>query len=109
MTTESNGNGTAASAVEAAGDAIREGDGRWQKGVSGNPAGRPKGTRNKLETKFIRALLEDFNEHGLDAIRNMRQEAPADYIYAIIKILPRQVQAEIDLTTGHEEALRQLA
>jgi hypothetical protein len=35
--------------------------GRWKKGVSGNPAGRPTGTRNK-STMFLESLLQDQSE-----------------------------------------------
>ena len=32
-------------------------EGRWQKGVSGNPAGRPRGSRNQA-TRMAEALLD---------------------------------------------------
>src|SRR5215510_3319748 len=31
----------------------------WQRGVSGNPAGRPRGSRNALSEEVICALLRD--------------------------------------------------
>ncbi len=37
--------------------AVRDGEGRWCKGVSGNPAGRPKGSRNQA-TRMAEALLD---------------------------------------------------
>src|SRR6516225_5079640 len=36
----------------------------WQPGVSGNPAGRLRGSRNKLSEEVICALLRDFRKHG---------------------------------------------
>ena len=36
--------------------AARDPEGRWRKGVSGNPAGRPKGSRNQA-TRMAEALL----------------------------------------------------
>jgi hypothetical protein len=38
-------------------NAVRDAEGRWQKGVSGNPAGRPRGARNRA-TLMAEALLD---------------------------------------------------
>src|SRR5262245_33082869 len=37
----------------------------WKPGQSGNPAGRPKGSRNRLSEDFIRAFAEDFEVHAI--------------------------------------------
>ena len=46
----------------------------WVPGESGNPRGRPLGSRNKLSEKFILALHDDFEEHGSAVIQQVRQE-----------------------------------
>src|SRR6516165_11425682 len=48
----------------------------WQPGVSGNPAGRLRGSRNKLSEAVICALLRDFSKHGEKAIAKVRREQP---------------------------------
>ena len=48
----------------------------WQPGVSGNPAGRLRGSRNKLSEEVICALLRDFREHGQKAIAKVRRDQP---------------------------------
>ena len=40
----------------------------WRPGESGNPAGRPRGSRNKLAEDFVAALYDDFRDHGAAAI-----------------------------------------
>ena len=37
----------------------------WQPGESGNPAGRLRGSRNRLSEAVICALLRDFEKHAM--------------------------------------------
>jgi hypothetical protein len=64
----------------------------FQPGQSGNPAGRPKGSRNKLGEAFVAALHDDFTKNGIAAIERVRTEDPAAYVRVIASILPRQVE-----------------
>ena len=63
----------------------------WKPGQSGNPAGRPKGSRNKLGDAFIEALHDDFQEHGPAAVVRVREEEPAQYLRVIASLVPRDV------------------
>ena len=59
---------------------------------SANPAGRPKGTRNKLSERTVQKLFEHFEEHGADAIARVCKENPAAYLNAIVRLVPQQVE-----------------
>ena len=64
-------------------------------GRSGNPAGRPKGSRNRLGDDFVTALADDFQREGRVAIERMRRERPAEYIRVIASLLPRRVETSL--------------
>jgi len=65
----------------------------WQPGVSGNPAGRVRGSRNKLSEEVICALLRDFRQHGQKAVARVRQTQPAAYL-KILALLAREHKIE---------------
>jgi hypothetical protein len=83
----------------------------YKPGQSGNPSGRPKGSRNKLGEEFIQKLYADFQEHGEDAIVKVRTEKPEHYLKVIAGILPKELKItnESDLTDEQLiERIRQL-
>lgn len=69
----------------------------WAPGQSGNPKGRPKGSRNKLGDAFLCDLLEDWEANGKAAIATVRDERPHEYLKVVASILPRQVEIREDL------------
>jgi hypothetical protein len=71
--------------------------GQFKPGQSGNPAGRPKGARSKLSEAFLKALADDFGEHGEAVIEKVRGERPHEYLKIVAAVLPKQMQLE-DLT-----------
>jgi hypothetical protein len=86
---------------------------QFKPGQSGNPRGRPKGSRNKLGEIFLAALLGDFEEHGVEAIARVRDEQPAQYLKIIASILSRELDVtenELDDLTEEQliERLREL-
>jgi len=60
----------------------------------GNP-GRPKGARNKLGEAFIEALHDDFGKHGVEAIVEVRENKPDQYLKVIASLLPKDVNLNI--------------
>lgn len=69
-------------------------DTQFKPGVSPNPGGKPVGARNRLQGDFIRALSEDFHEHGKAAIIACRTEFPAGYIKVIASMLPKEIEVK---------------
>jgi hypothetical protein len=69
------------------------GSGQYLPGKSGNPAGRPKGARDKMHA-CIDALCADWAVRGKDAIRELREEQPLDYIRVIIAMLPHEIRRQ---------------
>lgn len=74
----------------------------FKPGQSGNPAGRPKGARQKLGEAFLEALARDFEKAsgedpslGEAAIAAMRAEKPNEYAKMIASILPKELEANV--------------
>lgn len=65
---------------------VRIQDTCFKPGQSGNPAGRPKGSRNKVSEKLLEALASDFDAHGQHVI--LRAERPADYLKIVASSFP---------------------
>jgi Family of unknown function (DUF5681) len=74
----------------------------WQPGQSGNPAGRLRGSRNKLSEEVICALLRDFRQHGQKAVARVRQTQPAAYLKVLALLVPREHKVE------HSNLLKEL-
>ncbi len=69
-------------------------DTRFKPGQSGNPAGRPKGSRNRVSEKLLEALATDFEAHGKEVIEKVRADRPADYLKIIASLVPKQMEIE---------------
>ena len=77
-------------------------DTRFKPGQSGNPAGRPKGSRNKISEKLLEALASDFDAHGKEVVEKVRMDRPADYLKIVASLVPKQM--EIDDFRSHRKA-----
>jgi Family of unknown function (DUF5681) len=69
-------------------------DTRFKPGQSGNPNGRPKGSRNKISEKLLEALASDFDAHGKEVVEKVRMDRPADYIKIVASLVPKQMEID---------------
>jgi hypothetical protein len=67
----------------------------WKPGQSGNPAGRPKGSRNKHSEDFLRDFCEVWAESGIAALRIIAANEPAKFVQVAASLLPKEVKAEV--------------
>ena len=76
--------------------------GKFKPGQSGNPKGRPPGSKNKLGEKFLKALHDDFKKHGIASIEKMRAEDPGSYIKVIAALTPKQVDSNVNHNASND-------
>ena len=79
--------------------------GQFKPGRSGNPGGKPVGSRNKLQGDFMRALSEDFAEHGKAAIAQCRMEKPDVYLRIVASLFPKDMEVQHPLDDLSDEEL----
>jgi hypothetical protein len=65
-------------------------------GNNANPAGRPKGSRNKISQDYIHELAADFEKHGVDVIVRLREEDPRAYIKCVADLVPKEFDIKHD-------------
>ena len=68
----------------------------WRPGQSGNPRGRPAGSRDRLTSAFVSKLADDFEANGEQAIRDCRRDDPTAYLRLIVALAPKEVEIRAD-------------
>lgn len=60
-------------------------------GETRNPGGKPVGTRDGINKRFLNRLAADFEEHGKQAIIDARERDPMGYVKVVAALLPKEV------------------
>src|SRR5262245_65519654 len=68
---------------------------QWKAGVSGNPNGRPVGTRQAFSAAFYRDLAEVWAAHGKDAMVHTAKTQPATFLGIASRLIPQQVAVDL--------------
>lgn len=73
----------------------------WKPGQSGNPAGKPKGSKHKLGEAFVADLHAHWLANGVAALDKCFEDDAVQYCKIVASVIPK----EIALTKGDEAAL----
>ena len=78
-------------------DVTRPLNGRlWKPGESGNPNGRPVGSRNQFSNSFMADLSSVWAEHGKTAMEFTAKTQPAVFFATAARVLPKDVQLTLE-------------
>jgi hypothetical protein len=68
----------------------------WKPGESGNPNGRPKGSRHKLQEDFLSDVLAAWEAKGAQAIDEMIADKPGDFVKMVAGLMPKEATLNIN-------------
>ena len=71
---------------------------------SGNPRGRPPGSRNKLTEDFFRDLCDAWQAFGKPALMTAAWTHPVEFVRVVASLIPRELEATATVTERMSDA-----
>ena len=72
----------------------------FKPGQSGNPAGRPVGSRNAFSAAFIGDMQASWAQHGPTVLDRVARSDPSRYLGVAASLCPRDVSLSIEARTA---------
>ena len=66
---------------------------QFKRGQSGNPKGRPKGSRNKLSEQFVADLHTAWQLFGRPALMTTALTEPSVFVRVVASLMPKELEA----------------
>ena len=70
----------------------------WQPGQSGNPNGRPVGSRTAFSASFLKDLAEVWRDHGRETMIKMARDQPSVFFATCARLIGPEVKLTIEQT-----------